>query len=107
MDGFEQFENITVIGATNHEDVLDPASTRPGRFDKKIHVPHPDVNGRKDIFDLYLDKISHTKGIESKQLALMTPGFTGAEIENLVNTAITEAVNKSKKAADFDDFEYA
>lgn len=50
MDGFEKNENIVVIGATNHERALDPAATRPGRFDKKIHVPHPDINGRADIF---------------------------------------------------------
>jgi len=96
MDGFEQFENITVIGATNHEGSLDSAATRPGRFDKKIHVPHPDVTGRQDIFDLYLDKIARSNDIQSKNLAMMTPGFTGAEIENLVNTAITEAVNRGK-----------
>jgi ATP-dependent metalloprotease len=107
MDGFEQFENITVIGATNHEDSLDSAATRPGRFDKKIHVPHPDVDGRKDIFDLYLDKIARSNDIDSKMLAKMTPGFTGAEIENLVNTAITQAVNRGKKFADLEDFEYA
>ena len=89
MDGFEQYENITIIGATNHENSLDPAATRPGRFDKKIHVPHPDVNGRKDIFDLYLSKVAHSNDISSKNLAMMTPGYVGAEIENLVNTAIT------------------
>ena len=66
MDGFEQNENILVIGATNHENALDPAAVRPGRFDKKIHVPHPDINGRKDIFDLYLSKISKSDNIEAK-----------------------------------------
>jgi len=96
-----------VIGATNHQDSLDPAAVRPGRFDKKIHVPFPDVNGRKDIFDIYLGKIAHVDNIESKKLATMTPGFTGAEIENLVNTAITEAVHNKKEQADLDDFEYA
>ena len=96
MDGFEQNSNIMVIGATNHENALDPAAVRPGRFDKKIHVPHPDVNGREDIFTLYLNKISKSKNVIAKTLAQMTPGFTGAEIENLVNTAITEAVNKNK-----------
>ena len=55
MDGFEQNDNILVIGATNHEDALDPAAVRPGRFDKKIHVPLPDINGRTEIFKLYLD----------------------------------------------------
>lgn len=54
MDGFEQNENVLVIGATNHEGALDSAAIRPGRFDKKIHVPHPDINGREDIFKLYL-----------------------------------------------------
>lgn len=96
-----------MIGATNHQDSLDPAAVRPGRFDKKIHVPFPDVNGRKDIFDIYLGKIAHVDNIESKKLATMTPGFTGAEIENLVNTAITEAVHNKKEQADLDDFEYA
>lgn len=107
MDGFEKHENILIIGATNHEDALDTAATRPGRFDKKIHVPHPDVNGREDIFNLYLDKIARSNDIKAKNLAMMTPGFTGAEIENLVNTAITEAVHRGKKFADLQDFEYA
>lgn len=69
VDGFEQTENITIIGATNHEQALDPASTRPGRFDKKIHVPHPDVNGREDIFNLYLDKIVRSPDIDAKKLS--------------------------------------
>ena len=93
MDGFEQNNNIMVIGATNHESALDPAAIRPGRFDKKIHVPHPDVNGREDIFNLYLNKISRNENVIAKAWAKMTPGFTGAEIENLVNIAITEAVH--------------
>lgn len=96
MDGFEQHENIMVIGATNHENSLDTAATRPGRFDKKIHVPHPDVEGRREIFDLYLDKIARSDDVIAKDWAIMTPGFTGAEIENLVNTAITQAVHKGK-----------
>ena len=107
MDGFEQNENILIIGATNHEDALDTAATRPGRFDKKIHVPSPDISGREEIFELYLDKIARSNDIKARNLAMMTPGFTGAEIENLVNTAITEAVHRGKKFADFSDFEYA
>ena len=63
MDGFEKTDQILVIGATNHEDSLDPAAVRPGRFDKKIHVPHPDVNGRTEIFDLYLAKISRDEKV--------------------------------------------
>ena len=96
-----------VIGATNHQDSLDPAAIRPGRFDKKIHVPTPDVRGRTDIFNIYLSKIHHSEAIDAEKLAKMTPGFTGAEIENLVNTAITEAVHRGKTEADMEDFEYA
>ena len=80
MDGFKQTDNILVIGATNHEDSLDPAAVRPGRFDKKIHVPLPDLKGRTDIFDLYLAKIAKDVAVKSKKLAQMSPGFSGAEI---------------------------
>lgn len=107
LDGFEKNEGVLVIGATNHKDSLDPAAVRPGRFDMSIHVPAPDVNGRADIFKLYLEKIAVSDKIDAKKLATMTPGFTGAEIENLVNTAITEAVHREKEEADLDDFEYA
>lgn len=69
MDGFEKNSNIMVIGATNHEGDLDPAAVRPGRFDKKIHVPHPDINGREDIFNLYLNKIQKNDNIKAKQWA--------------------------------------
>lgn len=96
MDGFDKSDHILIIGATNHEDALDPAAVRPGRFDKKIHVPLPDVNGREDIFNHYLSKINKVDDIEARKLASMCPGFSGAEIENLVNTAITEAVHNGK-----------
>jgi ATP-dependent Zn protease len=105
MDGFEVNQNILVIGATNHEDILDPAAVRPGRFDKKIHVPSPDINGRAEIFEFFLSKIPRADEITAKSLAQMTPGFSGAEIENLVNTAISEAVHNDKEKADKDDFE--
>ena len=107
IDGFERNDEIIVIGATNHEDDLDPAAVRPGRFDKKIHVPLPDVDGRRVILDLYLNKIAKDDEVESKKLAKMTPGFSGAEIENLVNTAITQAVHENKEMADISSFEYA
>jgi len=107
MDGFDKHEDIIVIGATNHEKDLDPAAVRPGRFDKKIHVPKPDVNGRKDIFDLYLAKIEKDDKVDSKKLGTLTPGFTGAEIQNMVNTAITQAVHEGKEMASMDDFDYA
>lgn len=80
MDGFEKNDNILVIGATNHSQDLDPAAVRPGRFDKKIDVPSPDINGRTDIFQIYLDKIAYDDKVEAKKLATMTPGFTGAEV---------------------------
>jgi ATP-dependent Zn protease len=107
MDGFQKADNILVIGATNHANDLDPAAVRPGRFDKKIDVPKPDKNGRKDILELYLDKIYREDNVEAEKLAKMTPGFSGAEIENLVNTAITQAVHNDKEKADLSDFEYA
>ena len=96
-----------IIGATNHEDILDPAAIRPGRFDKKIHVPTPDIKGRTEIFEFFLSKIPKSDDITAKNLAQMTPGFTGAEIKNLVNTAISEAVHKDKDMAYKEDFEFA
>jgi len=69
MDGFEKADNVLVIGATNHEDALDPAAIRPGRFDKKIHVPLPDVKGREDIFNLYLSQINKGPDIQAVKLA--------------------------------------
>lgn len=108
LDGFSKNDNILVIGATNHESDLDPAAIRPGRFDKKIHVPAPDINGRTEIFKIYLAKIDHNKEkIEPKKLAQMCPGMTGAEIENLVNTAITEAIHRGRESAEMEDFEFA
>ena len=70
-------------------------------------MPHPDVNGRKDIFDLYLDKINIVEGVDSAKLAKMCPGFTGAEIQNLVNNAIADAVHDERTAATMKDFELA
>jgi ATP-dependent metalloprotease len=107
MDGFDKTDNILVIGATNHEDALDPAAVRPGRFDKKIHVPHPDVKGREDMFNYFLKRIKHDENIDPHKLAVMCPGFTGAEIENLVNTAIAEAVHSGKTAASMHEFDFA
>lgn len=69
MDGFEVNDNIMIIGATNHEDALDPAAVRPGRFDKKIHVPQPDIKGWTDIFEFFLNKIAFDKKVTAKDLA--------------------------------------
>mmetsp|Transcript_7817 Transcript_7817/g.8866 ORF Transcript_7817/g.8866 Transcript_7817/m.8866 type:complete len:320 (-) Transcript_7817:114-1073(-) len=107
MDGFDKADNILVIGATNHEGSLDPAAVRPGRFDKKIHVPSPDVNGREAIFKHFLKKIKHAEDIDPRKLAVMCPGFTGAEIENLINTAIAEAVHRGKKEATMVELDYS
>jgi ATP-dependent metalloprotease len=79
MDGFKESDNIIIIGATNFQSSLDKAILRPGRFDKTIQVPLPDVRGRQNIFDLYLKDIQHTT-IDSEVLAKTTTGFTGADI---------------------------
>src|SRR5690349_15331938 len=92
MDGFDKLDHIFVIGATNHEKELDPAAIRPGRFDKKIHLNVPDEDGRIDIINFYLERIKLIKeNLDSNYLAKLTPGFTGAEIENLVNLSIIHA----------------
>lgn len=96
FDGFDGNENIIIIGATNDIKSLDEAALRPGRFDYKINVPSPDSHGREAIFNFYIKKIAHDESIDTRKLALNTPGFSGAEIENMVNIAITRAVNIGK-----------
>jgi ATP-dependent metalloprotease len=107
MDGFDEHENVIVIGATNHSGDLDPAAVRPGRFDKKINVPKPDMTGRKEILQLYLDKIQTDDDVDLEKLGKMTPGFTGADLENLVLTSISDAVHKDRFKATMEDFELA
>ncbi|GAM18794.1 hypothetical protein SAMD00019534_019690, partial [Acytostelium subglobosum LB1] len=93
MDGFAQNSRIMIIGATNCPETLDPALTRPGRFDRIIAVPIPDFKGRKDILEYYLSKVIHNKAeINSDKIARATPGFTGADLSNLINTAAIKAV---------------
>ncbi|CAK5055988.1 unnamed protein product [Meloidogyne enterolobii] len=94
MDGFVQNEGIIVIGATNKRDHLDSALTRPGRFDVEIKVSRPDLAGREDIFQLYLDKIIHSADCDVTTLARGTTGFTGADIENMVNQAALKAATE-------------
>jgi ATP-dependent metalloprotease len=104
MDGFKQTEDILVVGATNHENDLDTAAVRPGRFDKKIHITLPDERGRRDIIDFYLSKIILDKSeMEPEKLSKMTPGFSGAEIENLVNLATIHSINLKKKDLNMTD----
>jgi ATP-dependent metalloprotease len=107
MDGFKPREHIFVLGATNSEKDLDSAALRPGRFDKIIHVPLPDKIGRKEIFDLYLKKINIPYKVDTDVLSKMSPGFTGAEIENMINIAIINAVDNDKNSLTKDDFEDA
>ncbi|CAF1121781.1 unnamed protein product [Adineta steineri] len=87
MDGFKKNEGIIVLAATNRRDYLDSALLRPGRFDSEIYIAPPDLRGRKEIFELYLSKMKHDPSIDTEYLARGTTGFTGAEIENMVNQA--------------------
>jgi len=107
MDGFKQNDGIIVIGATNLPDSLDAALTRPGRFDKVVVVPTPDINGRKQIIDLYLKKTIHDLSVDSYTLARGTTGFTGAEISNLINIAAIKAAINGKSALDMHTLEEA
>lgn len=102
MDGFHKYEEVFVIGATNHESDLDSAAVRPGRFDKKIHINVPDSKGREDIAELYLNKITLPKEskVTKEMISQMTTGFSGAEIENLINLTAVSAVNQNKKILD-------
>lgn len=93
---FKQSQPVIVIGATNLDEGLDPAIKRPGRFDKTINVPLPDIRGREEIYDYYLKKIPHESDIDKNILARKSPGYTGADIQNVVNLAILNAVKSSK-----------
>lgn len=98
MDGFEQNEGIILMAATNLPDILDPALTRPGRFDRHIVVPNPDVRGRQEILDLYLQDKPLADDVDAKAIARGTPGFNGADLANLVNiAAIKAAVEGAEK----------
>lgn len=91
MDGFRQNEGVIVLGATNRRDDLDKALIRPGRFDVEIQVPLPDFEGRKEIIKLYLDKIKYSANVDLDTLARGTTGFTGADLENMINQAALRA----------------
>ena len=107
MDGFESTEGIIVMAATNRPDVLDPALLRPGRFDRQVVVPKPDVKGREEILKVHTRKTPLHKDVELKVVARSTPGFSGADIENLVNEAALRAARSDKTTLDMDDFEFA
>ncbi len=107
MDGFESNEGVILIAATNRPDVLDPALLRPGRFDRRIVVPRPDVNGRLGILKVHTKKTPLDTGVDLNQIARGTPGFSGADIENLVNEAALYAARRNKERLDLSDFEFA
>ncbi len=107
MDGFESNEGVIIIAATNRPDVLDPAILRPGRFDRRITVPRPDVRGREGILGVHTKKVPLTTDVDLGILAAGTPGFVGADLENLVNEAALLAARQDKDAVSMMDFELA
>ena len=107
MDGFENNEGVILIAATNRPDVLDPALLRPGRFDRQVTVGRPDVKGREGILKVHTSTVPLTDGVDLKIIARGTPGFTGADLANLVNEAALLAARDDKKAVAMSDFEEA
>jgi cell division protease FtsH len=107
MDGFESNEGVILIAATNRPDVLDPALLRPGRFDRQVVVPVPDIRGRDGILKVHLRKKPLAPDVDTHVLAKGTPGFSGADLENLVNEAALLAARKNKDLIDMSDFESA
>lgn len=107
MDGFEASEGVVIIAATNRPDVLDPALLRPGRFDRQIVISNPDINGREQILNVHLRKIKISDQLNPRIIARGTPGFSGAELANLVNEAALLASRRNKKWVELDDLEAA
>lgn len=107
MDGFDTAEGIVVIAATNRPDILDAALLRPGRFDRQVVVPPPDVYGREAILRLYANKVKLSPKVDLKAIAKSTPGFTGANLENLMNEAALVAAKKGKEFVEMEDLEEA
>ena len=107
MDGFESNEGVILIAATNRPDVLDPALLRPGRFDRRVIVPRPDVKGREGILKVHMRRVPVAADVEISLLARQTPGFAGADLENLVNEAALLAARQDKDAVSMGDFELA
>ncbi|WP_419729791.1 ATP-dependent zinc metalloprotease FtsH [Lichenicola sp.] len=107
MDGFESNEGVILIAATNRPDVLDPALLRPGRFDRQVVVPNPDVNGREKILRVHMRKVPLASDVEPKTIARGTPGFSGADLANLVNEAALLAARMGKRTVAMLEFESA
>jgi len=107
MDGFESNEGVILVSATNRPDVLDPALLRPGRFDRQVVVPLPDVKGREKILEVHTRKTPLAEDIDFAVIARGTPGFSGADIENLVNESVLYAARYGKDKVTMSDFEFA
>ena len=107
MDGFEASSGVIVIAATNRPDVLDPALMRPGRFDRQVVVPLPDIRGREQILVVHMRKVPLSSDVKADIIARGTPGFSGADLANLVNEAALFAARGSKRLVDMEDFEKA
>jgi len=107
MDGFEGTEGIIVIAATNRPDVLDPALLRPGRFDRQVHVGLPDIRGREQIIKVHMRKVPIADDVKPELIARGTPGFSGADLANLVNEAALFAARENKRTVGMDQFERA
>ena len=107
MDGFEGNEGVIVIAATNRPDVLDPALLRPGRFDRQVVVPLPDIRGREQILKVHLRKVPSADNVNPAVIARGTPGFSGADLANLVNEAALFAARANKRLVDMDDLDKA
>ncbi|MCR9151956.1 MAG: ATP-dependent zinc metalloprotease FtsH [Rhodobacteraceae bacterium] len=107
MDGFEANEGIIIVAATNRRDVLDPALLRPGRFDRQIHVPNPDVRGREKILTVHARKVPLGPDVDLRIIARGSPGFSGADLANLVNEAALMAARVGRRFVTMDDFENA
>ncbi len=107
MDGFEANEGVILIAATNRPDVLDPALLRPGRFDRQVTVPNPDLRGREKILAVHARKVPLAPNVDLKVIARGTPGFSGADLANLVNEAALKAARSDKRLVTMEDFEHA
>jgi cell division protease FtsH len=107
MDGFDANEGVIIVAATNRKDVLDPALLRPGRFDRQIHVPNPDIKGREKILQVHARKVPQGPDVDLRLIARGTPGFSGADLANLVNEAALLAARIGRRFVTMDDFEQA
>ncbi|MGN0022543.1 MAG: ATP-dependent zinc metalloprotease FtsH [Elusimicrobiaceae bacterium] len=107
LDGFESKQGIILMGSTNRPDVLDPALTRPGRFDRHVNVPAPDMQGRKEILEVHAKKVKMGKDVNLEVIAKSTPGFVGADLSNVINEAAILAARADKPAVETSDIEEA